>query len=83
LAPDRSVIQGLLTALDTLGSQAYGHGNLARVGVLLQRGLIVVGCAAVAIIALWWFTEPLLVLLRQPHDVAKVGARVCVGCPGG
>lgn len=36
-----SVILGLLSGMDSLGSQAYGSGNLKRVGVLYQRSLIV------------------------------------------
>ena len=40
---------GLLTAFDSLGSQAFGAGNLPRVGVLLQRSFVALASVCVPV----------------------------------
>ena len=55
-----SVIIGFSTGLSPLASQAFGAGNLRRVGQLLQRQVmmhLLLICVPVAII--WLATEPL------------------------
>jgi MATE family multidrug resistance protein len=44
-----SVSSGLLTASDTLCSQAYGAGNKKRVGIILQRSLVILVCSSLFI----------------------------------
>jgi MATE family multidrug resistance protein len=42
-----AVAWGMLTALETLGAQAFGAGNFRRVGVVTQRAAVVLAVAAV------------------------------------
>ena len=67
-----SVIQGILTALDTLCSQAFGSKNYLLLGVVLQRGLFIGYLIAVPIGVLWLFSEQLLLLARQDPTVAAL-----------
>jgi Na+-driven multidrug efflux pump len=41
--------QGLLTAFESLASQAYGSGNRRRVGVLYQRAVVVLAIAFIPV----------------------------------
>jgi hypothetical protein len=43
------VSQGLLTAFESLASQAFGSGNRRRVGILYQRAVIVLAIAFVPV----------------------------------
>lgn len=51
-----SIIQGLLSGMDSLGSQAYGSGNLPRVGLLCQRSMVIL--AAVMVPVRWACCSP-------------------------
>eukprot|EP00727_Mastigamoeba_balamuthi_P002631 m51a1_g12365 putative multidrug and toxin extrusion protein 1 (608) ;mRNA; f:583226-585577 len=66
---------GLLTGLDTLAAQAYGAGKLKRVGVIAQRSAIVVTAYAVPTVVVWYFSEYVLLALRQDPDVASLAAQ--------
>ena len=61
-----SVAIGMSTAIDTLGSQAYGAKNYRKVGVMLQRGICALALILVLIYALWANIESLLHILHQP-----------------
>jgi MATE family multidrug resistance protein len=68
-----SVIIGFSTGLSPLASQAFGAGNLRRVGQLLQRQVmmhLLLICVPVAVI--WLATEPLLLFLGQPPEIAAL-----------
>ena len=65
-----SIVWGGMTALDTLGSQAYGAGMYARVGVLAQRGLAISTVMTVPVAAVWWWaTGPILVLIGIEPEI--------------
>ncbi len=68
-------MQGLLTAFETLASQAFGSSNNARVGILLQRALLVLGIAFVPVAFLWTYMYPIMIAFSQPHDVAVLAER--------
>lgn len=70
-----SVAIGLLTGLDTLGAQAFGAQQLARVGYVVQRALLIVTAFIVPVSVLWWFTTPALVALKQPQEVAEMAGQ--------
>ncbi|BFZ65495.1 ethionine resistance protein [Saitoella coloradoensis] len=62
---------GGTTALDTLASQAYGSGgDPRRLGILLQRGLIVLTAMYIPIAFLWWNVAPVLRFLHQEVELA-------------
>ncbi|XP_048468298.1 LOW QUALITY PROTEIN: multidrug and toxin extrusion protein 2-like [Rhincodon typus] len=63
---------GLSTVCDTLISQTYGRKNLKRIGVILQRGILILLIACFPCWALFINTEHILLALKQPPAVAKL-----------
>uniref|UniRef100_A0A3B4YVG0 Multidrug and toxin extrusion protein n=1 Tax=Seriola lalandi dorsalis TaxID=1841481 RepID=A0A3B4YVG0_SERLL len=62
---------GLSLTCDTLISQTYGSGNLKRVGVILQRGILILLLACFPCWAVIINTEPLLLAVQQSPEVAR------------
>jgi len=71
-----AISTGMATACDTLFSQAYGSGNHKRIGIVLQRGLLVMSLACIPCWAIQFNTETIVVLLGQDKDVAYYTGRV-------
>ncbi|XP_047433693.1 multidrug and toxin extrusion protein 1-like isoform X2 [Mugil cephalus] len=67
-----SIGTGLSAACDTLISQTYGSGNLKRVGVILQRGILILLLACFPCWAVLINTEPLLLAVKQSPEVASL-----------
>ncbi|XP_070683594.1 multidrug and toxin extrusion protein 1-like [Pempheris klunzingeri] len=67
-----SIGTGLSLTCDTLISQTYGSGNLKRVGVILQRGVLILLLACFPCWAILINTEPLLLAVRQSPEVARL-----------
>ncbi|XP_060059168.1 multidrug and toxin extrusion protein 2-like isoform X2 [Erinaceus europaeus] len=67
-----SVGTGLASACDTLMSQSFGGKNLKRVGVILQRGILILLLCCCPCWALFLNTENLLLLLRQDPTVSRL-----------
>ncbi|XP_068177747.1 multidrug and toxin extrusion protein 1-like [Antennarius striatus] len=67
-----SIGTGLAFTFDTLISQTYGSGNLKRVGVILQRGILILLLACFPCWAVLINTEPLLLGVRQSPEVASL-----------
>ncbi|XP_019117652.1 multidrug and toxin extrusion protein 1 [Larimichthys crocea] len=67
-----SVAAGLASACDTLISQTYGSGNLDRVGVILQRGVLILLLACFPCWAILINTEPILLAVKQSPEVARL-----------
>ena len=65
------VMFGLGSAMDTLASQAYGAGSYKKVGVYLQRGILIHALALLVVLALWLNVESVLNLLHQPPCVIE------------
>lgn len=66
-----SMFIGLASAVETLCSQAFGAKNYHLVGVVLQRGVWILGIACILSWALWINTELVLLLLHQKQNVAR------------
>ncbi|XP_039632952.1 multidrug and toxin extrusion protein 1-like [Perca fluviatilis] len=67
-----SIGSGLASACDTLISQTYGSGNLKRVGVILQRGVLILLLACFPCWAVLINTQPILLAVRQSAEVARL-----------
>ncbi|KAJ0060487.1 hypothetical protein NL108_014109, partial [Boleophthalmus pectinirostris] len=63
---------GLSMTLDTLISQTFGSGNLKRVGVILQQGVVILLLACFPCWAVLLNTELFLILAKQNRDVASL-----------
>ncbi|XP_049447722.1 multidrug and toxin extrusion protein 1-like [Epinephelus fuscoguttatus] len=63
---------GLASACDTLISQTYGSGNLKRVGVILQKGVLILLLACFPCWAVLINTQPILLAVRQSAEVARL-----------
>lgn len=63
---------GLIFALDTYISQAYGAKNFKLIGIVFQNCMVICTLLSVPIAIAWWFTEPLLLLLGQGAESSKL-----------
>uniref|UniRef100_A0A0E0I181 Protein DETOXIFICATION n=1 Tax=Oryza nivara TaxID=4536 RepID=A0A0E0I181_ORYNI len=79
----QSSLTGMSGALETLCGQAYGARMYRMLGLYLQSSLLMSAAVSVLVSALWCFTEPLLLLLRQdPAVSAAASAFVRAQVPG-
>ncbi|KAK2012755.1 MATE efflux family protein [Colletotrichum eremochloae] len=61
---------GGTTALDTLASSSFtGSSNKHDLGILLQRGMIVLSAFYAVVAVLWWFSEPVFRALGQENFI--------------
>jgi MATE family multidrug resistance protein len=69
-----TVVYGLLSAVDTLAPQSFGAGNMAEVGILVQRGILAVFSTFVITVIIWYNAEDILIGLGQPRNESRFAA---------
>lgn len=65
---------GLSGALETLCGQGFGAQMYNMLGIYLQSSCIISLFFSVFISILWWYTEPILILLHQSSSIAEAAA---------
>jgi multidrug resistance protein, MATE family len=63
---------GLIFALDTYISQAFGAKNFRLIGIVFQNCMVICTLLSIPITIAWMFTEDLLLLLGQGEAVSKL-----------
>ena len=66
-----AVAVGIVSTLDTLSTQAWGAENYKKVGIYLQRGVLLLSLVICLILGIWFNAETILNLLHQPPEVVK------------
>ncbi|XP_061131234.1 multidrug and toxin extrusion protein 1-like [Syngnathus typhle] len=67
-----TVGSGLSLTCDTLIPQTIGSGNPTRVGLILQRGVLIIILACFPCWAVLIYTETFLLAVKQSHEVASL-----------
>ena len=67
-----SILIGMSSAVETLGSQHNGAGNYKEVGIVLQRSILILAVITLPIIILWFFTADIFRLLQVEENVCVV-----------
>ncbi|KNA08349.1 hypothetical protein SOVF_163430 [Spinacia oleracea] len=67
-------MMGLSGALETLCGQGFGAKVYQVLGIYLQASCIVSIVFSIMISIIWWFTEPILMLLHQSPEISKEAA---------
>ncbi len=63
---------GLVMGIDPLVAQYHGAGDARGASRSLIQGVVLAGIATIFISFAWWFTEPVLLLLRQKPHLARL-----------
>ncbi|KAK4778519.1 hypothetical protein SAY86_006047 [Trapa natans] len=69
-----AIMIGLSGALETLCGQAFGAKLYRTLGIHLQASRIISFIFSIFISILWYFTEPVLILLHQDADISRTAA---------
>ncbi|KAK7401809.1 hypothetical protein VNO78_13595 [Psophocarpus tetragonolobus] len=69
-----AVMVGLSGALETLCGQGFGAKEYQILGIYLQSSCIISLIFSIIISIIWFYTEHIIVLLQQSHDIARTAA---------
>ncbi|KAJ3684335.1 hypothetical protein LUZ61_013499 [Rhynchospora tenuis] len=72
------ILLGMASALETLCGQSYGAKQYHMLGIYLQRSWIILTITAICILPIYIFTTPLLRLLGQDEEIAKMAGVISV-----
>eukprot|EP01102_Stenamoeba_stenopodia_P009599 TRINITY_DN2844_c0_g2_i1.p1 TRINITY_DN2844_c0_g2~~TRINITY_DN2844_c0_g2_i1.p1 ORF type:complete len:423 (-),score=58.33 TRINITY_DN2844_c0_g2_i1:23-1291(-) len=62
----------MLSAIDTLCSQAYGAKNYKKVGFVVQRGILIYTITCIPVGLLWFFSDRIFAMLIKNPEVARL-----------
>lgn len=69
-----AIVQGLVSALDTLLPAAWTSSHPQLVGLWSQRMLVVTAATLVPVFMVWFNVESILLLLKQDPEVSRLAA---------
>ncbi|KAK1266181.1 Protein TRANSPARENT TESTA 12 [Acorus gramineus] len=69
---------GMGSALETLCGQAFGAGQVHMLGVYMQRSWIILTVSCVVLTPVYAFATPILILLGQEEDIARLAGRFAI-----
>ncbi|XP_030931397.1 protein DETOXIFICATION 19-like [Quercus lobata] len=69
-----AVMIGLSGSLETLCGQGFGAKVYRLLGIYLQASCIISFLFSIIIAIIWFYTEPILILLHQETEIAKTAA---------
>ncbi|KAK1278254.1 MATE efflux family protein ALF5 [Acorus gramineus] len=69
-----ALMTGLSGSLETLCGQGYGAKLYRMLGIYLQSSIITSLFFSIIVAILWFFSEPILILLQQDPQVSKMAA---------
>lgn len=69
-----SFMVGISGAVETLCGQGFGAKLYNMLGIYLQSCCIISFIFSIMISILWWYTEPILILLHQTPEIAQEAA---------
>ncbi|KAL0905140.1 hypothetical protein M5K25_027322 [Dendrobium thyrsiflorum] len=69
---------GMGSALETLCGQAFGAGQVEKLGVYMQRSWIILLASAVLLCPIYIFATPILKLIGQQDDIAVAAGRFSI-----
>ena len=67
-----SLVSGMTTALETLGSQNNGAKNYRLVGIILQRSIVVIGCFIPLVLIIWFYAAEIFQLMGTDKAICDV-----------
>lgn len=70
---------GMGSAVETLCGQAYGAGKYELLGIYVQRSIILLTAAGIPLMIVYVFSKDILLLLREPEDIASAAALFIYG----
>eukprot|EP01089_Gocevia_fonbrunei_P021924 TRINITY_DN8677_c0_g1_i1.p1 TRINITY_DN8677_c0_g1~~TRINITY_DN8677_c0_g1_i1.p1 ORF type:complete len:484 (-),score=66.08 TRINITY_DN8677_c0_g1_i1:38-1489(-) len=70
-----TLIWGMLSAVDTLATQAYGAKNLTRVGLIFQRSLLISFLLTIIVAGFWYFSDVILTWAGQEEQVVHYASQ--------
>lgn len=69
---------GMASAMETLCGQAFGAKRYHMLGIYLQRSWIVLFLCAILLLPVYLFATPILLLIGQAPDIAKLSGQLSI-----
>ena len=67
-----SILIGMASAVETLGSQHHGSGNYIETGLTLQRSILILTCISAPIFVMWLYVGEIFAFIGVAPEVCLV-----------